>query len=1357
MNPHRRRRVPGTSIESLESRISPATLNLVGGAATFTAGNGVSNSVTLSVVGANYTITTSGETITLNAAALGAGFLGNGTATITASAAAISSLVFALGDLNDSLTINNLQDPITVTDGDGADTITVALAVNPGGAVDLSAETINVASSISGATSVILTGNLVNIGANIAASQQVTVQPLTAGREMSLGAETAGMTSLTDAEFDRVTAPLFNVGSSAAGNISILGGVTPSGASTLVFRSGGKMADTNAGFLVGNNVGIDVAGGISLTNLSTDILALEAETDTGGIRVSQNAPLTIGGVNSTLRGLFVVNSGDIDIVSFGTLTLNDDTGGETIHGGTTGDVRLSAVGVTSNIIATINRDSIFARGSIYLNAGQDVLFGTVGSDFDNDVRAGHDIQIHAGRDFVVDGFSDFAADDSGLGSGNLLISAGRNINLSNATGVDASVGVSGNGGGKVTLETAAGGQVILNAPTSNAVFGRSGGILLHTDRLVIAATSGISATQGGAITIEPATPGRQITLGSVTDAAPAVEISATEFGRLGASLIRIGNTTNAGSISFTNAITTTATLALLTPLSIVDNVAGESAFITAPNLRLQAGTGMGDGNDLDLSVNSLAFSGTGNFVLENSGELTIGTVDGVSTSSATGNLVLAASGSINVAAPIVAGGGTLTLAAAGISQAAPITQLGAGNVQFIANASSIILNHPGNDFIGTVTTTSFNEVKITDKNDLVLGSQTFNGLFEIGAVGNATQTGIFFGVGNLRFAGPGTMLLDLANSYSGNTEVTGGRLQVAGLVNSPTIIARDGGTLAGGASFGSSVEIRSNGRFEPGIGVGTTVAANGIQFFPGSSIKVELNGTTAGVTHDQLSVLGAVNLNGAGLSGSLGFVPAVGDEFVIIANDGADPVVGTFLGVPQDGTVLLDGTLFRVSYKGGDGNDVVVTAGEITGKSLSFADADGDLVTIKTTAGSLSAANLVMLETPTGPQIAKLILGPDFKGANVTISAKATKSGGNGLVNVGYIDATGVDLGIVTVKGDLGQIDAGDNDPAAPALKGLVVQSLGNLGLSTQGPGGSLESNLAGSVVNLTVKGDLRDASFQLVGAESKLLNASVGGTLIGAALHASGGMGNLRILGSVIDGTILADTGALGAITINGEITGDSLIQATIGGIKAITVGGHLGAGIEIHAGTTLGPVNVKNEIAGTAGNPVIISAFGQAVAPAKGIDTAIKSLTVRGRVEGLQLLAGYNPAGVGTNADASIGAIKVGGDWVASTVLAGVSAGADGFAGTADDTKIALPLRDSAALFAQIGSIVVRGQALGSIASGDAFGVVTEQIIKAQFAGVSLPLVKGPGNAADAFALGPTGPGATGLTSDFFAREVI
>jgi Big-like domain-containing protein len=79
---------------------------------------------------------------------------------------------------------------------------------------------------------------------------------------------------------------------------------------------------------------------------------------------------------------------------------------------------------------------------------------------------------------------------------------------------------------------------------------------------------------------------------------------------------------------------------------------------------------------------------------------------------------------------------------------------------------------------------------------------------------------------------------------------------------------------------------------------------------------------------DQALVTGTVTLTGASLALSLpSAYPPAGTPITIISNDGNDPVVGTFTGLPEGGTLTVNGIVFTISYHGGDGNDVTLTAG----------------------------------------------------------------------------------------------------------------------------------------------------------------------------------------------------------------------------------------------------------------------------------------------------------------------------------------------------------------------------------------------------------------------------------------------
>jgi hypothetical protein len=74
-------------------------------------------------------------------------------------------------------------------------------------------------------------------------------------------------------------------------------------------------------------------------------------------------------------------------------------------------------------------------------------------------------------------------------------------------------------------------------------------------------------------------------------------------------------------------------------------------------------------------------------------------------------------------------------------------------------------------------------------------------------------------------------------------------------------------------------------------------------------------------------VSGAVTLGGGDLLLDTSSLSAsIGDSFELIANDGTDPVSGTFAGLPEHAVFAAGAFDFRITYAGGDdGNDVVLT------------------------------------------------------------------------------------------------------------------------------------------------------------------------------------------------------------------------------------------------------------------------------------------------------------------------------------------------------------------------------------------------------------------------------------------------
>lgn len=112
----------------------------------------------------------------------------------------------------------------------------------------------------------------------------------------------------------------------------------------------------------------------------------------------------------------------------------------------------------------------------------------------------------------------------------------------------------------------------------------------------------------------------------------------------------------------------------------------------------------------------------------------------------------------------------------------------------------------------------------------------------------------------------------------------------------------------------------------PGVSPGLLTCSNlNLAGTGGGIVEMELNGTSPGSGHDQIVARGGVNLSGMTLNASLNFASSLSNQFVIIANDGADAAINTFTGLPQDATLMICAEQFRISYTGGDGNDVVLT------------------------------------------------------------------------------------------------------------------------------------------------------------------------------------------------------------------------------------------------------------------------------------------------------------------------------------------------------------------------------------------------------------------------------------------------
>jgi hypothetical protein len=269
--------------------------------------------------------------------------------------------------------------------------------------------------------------------------------------------------------------------------------------------------------------------------------------------------------------------------------------------------------------------------------------------------------------------------------------------------------------------------------------------------------------------------------------------------------------------------------------------------------------------------------------------------------------------------------------------------------------------------------------------------------------------GLVSGSGTMVKNGLGAALILASLGYTGAITVNNGIFVVDAsipgssvTVNSPTV----GGGQLGFSGFGGTGTVGAVNVVQGVVSAGTLTSPtgilniqNGLTISANGNFAPKLGGTTPGANgHDQLNVTGTVNITNSRLAPIPwnNFRPVVGDSFLVINNDGTDPIVGTFASLPE-GAVFSGplGAAFRVSYRGGTGNDLTIT--RVPRAPYDF-DGDGksEVSTFRPTNGTWNArlsgnnANVTQQFGANGD----LIAPADFDGDNKTDYAVFRPSGG---------------------------------------------------------------------------------------------------------------------------------------------------------------------------------------------------------------------------------------------------------------------------------------------------------------------------------------------------------------------------
>lgn len=238
---------------------------------------------------------------------------------------------------------------------------------------------------------------------------------------------------------------------------------------------------------------------------------------------------------------------------------------------------------------------------------------------------------------------------------------------------------------------------------------------------------------------------------------------------------------------------------------------------------------------------------------------------------------------------------------------------------------------------------------------------------------NATGVwdGQIIGAGNFTVL-TGAMEIVDANIVSGEFGNDGATITLRGsgsfsdttdyLQNAGATIITEGGRFFGPVAI-SAGELRIPG-----------VAHSGNLSLTNDATYVETIAGPASTAYGNLHVTGTVNLGGANFTlNQTGIVPA--GPLVILDNDGADPVTGTFAGLPEGAAIVSGMQSFTITYAAGTGNDVALIA-----------------LPVDTTTALTSAPN------------------PSTAGQNVTLTATVTADSGIATGTVAFFDG-GTPLG----------------------------------------------------------------------------------------------------------------------------------------------------------------------------------------------------------------------------------------------------------------------------------------------------------------------------------------------------------
>ncbi len=726
----------GTTV--LSGSLATTTLNIASGA-TFTDVNGGLVDATVATVNGTLTLSGAGETITtLNGASSGVVNVGGGFLTV-------SNGTFAGA-------INGAQGLVKNTAG----TLTLSGSSGYTGTTDLNAGTLT------------LTGSTASRSVNVASG--ASLNDVNGGLAADATLTNAGTVTLS--ADDTIGAYVANSGTLAGAGRTLT-------AATYALNNGAVVnANLGTGSLTANGTvalnGTSAASAVTISSGTTTLGSAERLADTASVTIASGASLILGGAETigSLNGAGTLNN------TAGTLTVSSGsfagviTGGSDVRKVSSGTLELAGANTFTGLLA-VNAGTVTLTGSLATN------FITVASGATlNDVNAG------------------LAATASVSNAGVINVTLDDTIDTLNNTGVI-------NGPGTLTAAV----YNLGNGSVINANLGS--GTLVVTDAAILNGTS--------AATLVDITPTGTLTLGSAERLLDTAVVNVNGALILGGAET-IGSLTGSGSVNLAAGNLTVSSGSFSGVLSGANGLTkvssgsltldGANTFAGAFNAN--GGTTTLNGSLATLTVN-VASGASLNVVngglaagatLTNAGTVSLFADDTIATY-VSENGVLNLNGFTLTAANYVLNDGSVTNA-----------NLGAGNL--ITNGTVAIngTSSATSVTIASGTTTLGSAERLADTATLTVssgaslvlgGAETVTTLLGSGSVTTApaaqftvsdgTFSGTIAGDGGLTKVSSGSLTLSGANTYTGDTRVNAGALELTGSLAGAPVFVASGATL----------------------------------------------------------------------------------------------------------------------------------------------------------------------------------------------------------------------------------------------------------------------------------------------------------------------------------------------------------------------------------------------------------------------------------------------------------------------------------------------------------------------------------------------------------------------------------